>query len=293
MNWKRKKIILEIERYGREIVYILLGASFMAFGTSMFLLPNQLSSGGFAGIATILYYLLEIPMGVTISILNVPLCIFTFYKLGRASFVRTIIGSFSYSFFLDIFDRWLPLTEDRFLACIYGGILVGLGTAFVLKGRGTTGGTELIANLIKEYRPKVKTSHMIVIIDVIIVLANILLLREFEIGLYSAIAIYLMGKIIDIVFEGTNFTKLLFIISDKNEEIAKAVGDLIKRGTTGLFGKGMYTKDQKLVLLCAAGRRDFLRVRQIAQEIDPKAFIIISNAREVYGKGFKDELIKK
>ncbi len=293
MNWKRKKIILEIERYGREIVYILLGASFMAFGTSMFLLPNQLSSGGFAGIATILYYLLEIPMGVTISILNVPLCIFTFYKLGRASFVRTIIGSFSYSFFLDIFDRWLPLTEDRFLACIYGGILVGLGTAFVLKGRGTTGGTELIANLIKEYRPKVKTSHMIVIIDVIIVLANILLLREFEIGLYSAIAIYLMGKIIDIVFEGTNFTKLLFIISDKNEEIAKAVGYLLKRGTTGLLGKGMYTKDRKLVLLCAAGRRDFLRVRQIAQEIDPKAFIIISNAREVYGKGFKDELIKK
>ena len=123
--------------------------------------------------------------------------------------------------------------------------------------------------------------------DIGIVGLNVIFFREIEIGLYSAIAIYLMGKIIDIVFEGIYFTKLLFIISDKNEEIAKKIGEKIKRGTTGIFGKGMYTGENKLILLCAVTRRDIERVKMEARKIDPKSFIIITNSREVVGLGFK------
>lgn len=255
MNWKEKKQILILKKYGIELFLILIGAIIMAFGTSLFLLPNQLSSGGFAGIATITYYLAHWPMGTTIFLLNIPLFIFTIYKLGRESLLKTIIGSIAYSVFIDLFDRLEPLTEDRFLACIYGGILMGVGTAILLKRNATTGGTELVSNIIRKYWPTIRTSSLIVGIDIIIVLLNMMLLKEFEIGLYSAIAIYIMGKMIDIIFEGSNFTKLLFIISEKNEEISKKIGDDLKRGTTGLYGKGMYTESEKLVILCAAGRK--------------------------------------
>ena len=130
-------------------------------------------------------------------------------------------------------------------------------------------------------------SSVIIIIDTIIVALNVIFFKEIEIGLYSAIAIYLMGKIIDIVFEGIYFTKLLIIISDKNEEIAKEIGEKISKGTTGLYGKGMYTNQEKLVLMCAASRGDVARVKQVARDIDSNSFIIISNAREVVGLGFK------
>jgi uncharacterized protein in cccA 5'region (fragment) len=130
-------------------------------------------------------------------------------------------------------------------------------------------------------------SSVIIIIDTIIVALNVIFFKEIEIGLYSAIAIYLMGKIIDIVFEGIYFTKLLIIISDKNEEIAKEIGEKISKGTTGLYGKGMYTNQEKLVLMCAASRGDVARVKQVARDIDSNSFIIIANAREVVGLGFK------
>ena len=130
-------------------------------------------------------------------------------------------------------------------------------------------------------------SNVIIIIDTVIVALNVIFFKELEIGLYSAIAIYLMGKIIDIVFEGIYFTKLLIIISDKNEEIEKEIGEKISKGTTGLYGKGMYTNKEKLVLICAASRGDVARVKQVAREIDSNSFIIIANAREVVGLGFK------
>lgn len=123
--------------------------------------------------------------------------------------------------------------------------------------------------------------------DIIIVTLNVIFFKEIEVGLYSAITIYLMGKMIDILFEGIYFTKLLLIVSDKNEEIAKQIGEKIKRGTTGLYGKGMYTNEEKLVLMCATSRRDIAKVKMIARKIDPNSFIIITNSREVVGLGFK------
>ncbi len=123
--------------------------------------------------------------------------------------------------------------------------------------------------------------------DFVIVSLNVIFFREIEIGLYSAIDIYLMGKMIDILFEGIYFTKLLLIISDKNEEIAREIGEKIRRGTTGLFGKGMYTQQNKLILMCAASRGDISKIKLAARKIDPRSFIIITNSREVVGLGFK------
>lgn len=272
-----------------EIVLTIVGALIMALGVSLFLLPNQLSSGGVAGVATITYYLLKIPMGTMILLINIPLFMIAFFKVGKSFFVKSLIGTIALSYFIDFFDKFEPLTNDRFLACIYGGILLGLGTAIILKASSSTGGSDIVSFIVKEYKPNVKVGNLITIIDIMIVALNVVFFREIEIGLYSAIAIYLMGKMIDILFEGINFTKLLLIISDKTEEIAEEVGKKVQRGTTGIYGKGMYTNEDKLILMCAASRGDVNRIKIIAKKIDQHAFIIITNSREVVGLGFKKE----
>lgn len=272
-----------------EIILTIIGSGTMAIGVSLFLLPNQLSSGGIAGIATITYYLLKIPMGTMILLINIPLFLFSFFKIGKSFFVKSLIGTISLSYFIDFFDKFDPLTNDRLLACIYGGILIGLGTAILLKGSSSTGGSDLISFIIKEYKPSIRPSNVITLIDIGIIALNVIFFREIEIGLYSAIAIYLMGKMIDILFEGIDFTKLLLIISNHTEEIAKEIGEKIQRGATGIYGKGMYTNEDKLILMCAASRGDVNRIKLIAKKIDPRAFIIITNSREVVGLGFKKE----
>lgn len=270
-----------------EITGTVIGALIMAIGISLFLLPNQLSSGGISGIATILYYLLKIPMGTSILIINIPLFIISIYKIGKTFFLKSLIGTIALSIFIDFLDKLNPLTEDRFLACIYGGIIIGFGTALILKVNSSTGGTDLVGKVVKEYRPTTRIGNIITILDVVIIILNAIFFKEIEVGLYSAITIYLMGKFIDIIFEGIYFTKLILIISEKNEEIAKQIGEKIQRGVTGLLGKGMYTNKEKLVLMCAAGRGDVNRIKIVAKKIDPKCFIIITNSREVVGLGFK------
>ena len=272
-----------------EIIGSVIGAAVMAFGISSFLLPNQLSSGGVSGIATITYYLFKIPMGTMIIIINIPLFIFAGYKIGKEFFLKSLIGTISLSLFIDVFDKYPPITTDRFLASIYGGVIIGIGTAIILKVSSSTGGTELVTNLIKTYNPYISISRYLTIIDIVIVTLNVLFLGYIEIGLYSAITIYLYGKMIDIIFEGIYFTKLLFIISDKNEEISKVIVNEVKRGVTGLYGKGMYRNKDNLVLICAASRGDVHKIKDLARKIDKRSFIVVANAREVVGKGFKEQ----
>ena len=261
----------------------------MACGTSFFLLPNQLSSGGFAGIATITYYLLKIPLGTAMFVLNIPLLILSYFRRGKKFVFKSLMGTLFLAVFIDILDKYPPLTTDRFLGCVYGGIAMGIGTALVLKSESSTGGTDLLSYIVRSYKPHYRTSSLIVGVDIVIVTLNVIFFKEIEIGLYSAITIYLMGKMIDIIFEGTYFTKMMFIISDKYEKIAKEIGKKIERGSTGLYAKGMYTNKEKMMLMCVGSRNEIAKVKQIALGLDNRAFIIVVNAREAWGKGFKKE----
>lgn len=272
-----------------EVLGTIFGAAIMALGVASFLLPNQLSSGGFSGVATIIYYLFKIPMGTMIIAMNIPLFLFAGYRIGKRFFLKSLIGTVSLSVFIDLIDKYPPITTDRFLASIYGGVIIGIGTAIILKVGSSTGGTELVANLIKTYNPYITISKYLTIIDIVIVTLNVIFLGHIEIGLYSAITIYLYGKMVDIIFEGIYFTKLLFIISDKNQEISNAIVSEVGRGVTGLYGKGMYKNNDKLILICAASRRDVYKIKDLARRIDRKSFIVVANAREVVGKGFKEE----
>ena len=278
---------MNIFRFFYDILLITIGCILAAFGTSNFLLPNQLSSGGFAGIATIFYYFFNIQMGTTIMVLNIPLFVIGYLKLAAKFIIKTIFATLLYSWFIDIFANFSFFVSDRLLSSIYGGVLIGSGLALVFKANTSTGGTDLIAYIAQNYNIHLKMSNIIMIIDIVVVFANLVVFKEMEIGLYSAIAIFIIGKMVDVVFEGINFCKVIYIISDKYDEVMNAINSEVKRGATGLYGKGSFTQKNKMVIMCVSKRRDMERIKSVSKKIDPKSFIIVTDAREVYGLGFK------
>ena len=256
---KTKEIIV-------QIFQIIMGTAITAFSTSLILLPNQLSSGGFSGLATITYYLFNTPLGTTVLVLNIPLFIISIIKKGRHFFLNALIGTIMLSFFLNYFERFNPLTADRFLACIYGGIFSGIGSAIILKSKSSTGGTDLLTQIIKEYRPNIRVSSVLVFLDVMVIALNVIFFKELEIGLYSAITIYIMGKMIDIFFEGIDFAKIVYIISPEYNKIAKEIGVNVKRGSTLFYGEGMYKNEKRNTLMCVASRREVREVMRDCKE---------------------------
>lgn len=287
MKFKDKRKIINFKKITISLIQTIFGTLLMAISIDLFLLPNQLSVGGFSGIGTIGYYLLNIPVGTTTLILNIPLFIIAFLKNGKKFFLSSLAGTLFLSLFLNIFENINSITNTSFLACIYGGIISGIGTSIVLKANASTGGSDLLAQIIKSYKPDIKPGTIIVIIDTIVVVVSTFVFGNIEIGLYSAIAIYIMGKVLDLFFEGIDFAKMMIIISPKYQQISDEINTEIRRGTTAIYGKGMYKEEEKKLLLCVASRGEVREIRKIVNKIDRNAFLIITNAREVYGKGFK------
>ncbi|MBO5413532.1 MAG: YitT family protein [Clostridia bacterium] len=287
MKFKEKRKIINIKKFLINLIQTLFGTALMAIAVDLFLLPNQLSVGGFSGIGTIGYFLFNLPVGTTVLVLNIPLFILALIKNGKKFFLDSLIGTISLSVFLNLFENINIVTHSGFLACIYGGVLSGIGTSIVLNANASTGGSDLLAQIVKSYKPDVKTGSIIVLIDALVVVASTVVFGEIEIGLYSAIAIYIMGKVLDLFFEGIDFAKMMIIISPNYQEISNEINKKIRRGTTAIYGKGMYREEEKKLLLCVASRREVREIRKIVKEIDKNAFLIITNAREVYGEGFK------
>lgn len=258
----------------------------MAFGTACFLLPNQLSSGGVSGIATVLYYFFGINMSTSIMFLNIPLFILGTFKLGGRFIIKTIFATYVYSYAIDLLDG-LIIVEDSLLASIYGGIVVGIGLGMVLKANTSTGGTDLLALILQNKSANLTTSNIVGIIDIIVVFLNLIAFRNIEIGMYSVISIFMIGKMIDIIFEGINYCKMIYIISDKYDELSSHINKELKRGATGIYAKGCYSNKNKIIIMCVSKRNELGKVRKIINKIDKDSFLIISDAREVYGLGFK------
>ena len=279
---------MSVFKFFYEMILLIVGCLSIAFGTANFLLPNLLSSGGFAGIATITYYLFDIPMGNMIMFLNIPLFFIGYKKFGMKFILKTIFATLLYSKFIDILENFEGFTTDRLLASLYGGFFIGIGLAIIFKANTSTGGTDLIAQIAQNYNVNVKMSKIIVIIDTLVVISNLIVFKEFEIGLYSAITILIIGKMIDVVFEGINFCKIIYIISEKHDEIMKIINTEINKGATALYARGSYSKKNTMVIMCVTKRIYIEKIKNISKRIDKNSFIIITDAREVYGLGFKN-----
>ena len=271
----------------KKWLIILLGIFLMSISLTQFLEPYAIVIGGATGIGIIFKQLFNIPLSLTNIVVNIPLFILAI-KIKGFSFVRdTLIATILLSIMLEITAFIPEIKTDIILTAIFGGLLNGIGVGLILRGNTTTGGSDLLAVILHHFYPHIPTARIMLILDILIVVAGIFALGITP-ALYAIVAIYIMGKIIDIFFEGINFTKLMIIVSNKSEEIAKQIDKKVARGSTGLYGKGMYTNENKLILMCAAYRKDVARIKIIAKEIDPKSFIVITNSREVVGQGFKN-----
>lgn len=272
----------------KNILLIIIGCFVASFGTASFLVPSKLSSGGFSGIATILYYLFNFKIGSVIILLNIPLFIYSYFRIGKIFTCKSIFATVLYSKLIDIFDNRIIYIEDKFLACIYGGILIGLGLALVLKGGASTGGTDLVAHIAIKRQIKAKISTIIIIIDIFVVLMNIIAFKAIEIGLYSFISIWIIGKMIDVLFEGVNYSKVIYIITKKSNELKETLNIDLDKGVTCIYAESGFDRQEIKILMCVCKRYDVEKVKQASKKVDQNSFIIITDAREVYGLGFKN-----
>jgi uncharacterized membrane-anchored protein YitT (DUF2179 family) len=271
-----------------EYLGIGLGCLMTAVGLIIFLVPNKIAAGGVSGLATLIYYLTGFPVGTAMLLFNIPLFIIGVKVLGRHMGFRTLFGIVILSVGTDLLGPFFPvLTHDPLLASLYGGAVCGVGMGLVFKFRGTTGGTDLVASLLHRFFPTISIGQGLLIVDAfVIALAG--LVFSAELALYAVVALFISSKVIDLIQEGFNLAKALFIISDHADEICVDILEKMGRGVTTLCGKGGYTGQPKNVLLVVVSRTEVAEVKALTLGRDPRAFVILTDVHEVMGEGFQE-----
>ncbi|MGQ9532316.1 MAG: YitT family protein [Desulfotomaculales bacterium] len=271
-----------------DYVGLNAGVVVCALGLDLFLVPNKLVAGGVSGIATILHHLVGVPVGATMLALNVPLFIMGIYRLGFGFGFRTLYGTVALSLAVDGMGPFLPVpTREPLLACLYGGVLVGIGLGLVFRAKGTTGGTDLAAAILRTYVGIINIGQILFLVDGAVVLATGVAFRSPELAMYSLITIFVSAVVIDAVQQGLGYAKAFFIISEQAGTIGEAVLKELERGATALAGRGLYTGREREVLLVVVNRAEVTRLKEIVYRTDPRAFIVVADVREVLGEGFK------
>ncbi len=273
-----------------DYIGITLGTFLIAVSLLMFLEPNTIAPGGVTGLAIVIQKVSGIPMDVTNLAINIPLFIIGLMVLGKAFGAKTAYGTASLSIFIRIliviFGNNINATGDLLLASIFGGVTVGIGIGIVFRSGATTGGTDLAGAILNKYIPGFSIPKLMMIIDLIIVAAAGIVNRNIETSLYSIISLYILVKVADFIVEGLNYSKAFYIITEYSEEISKEVFVQLARGATALKGKGMYTGEDKDVLLCVVNRAQVTKLKNIVYSIDKQAFIMVTTIHEVLGEGF-------
>lgn len=272
-------------------VMFLAGSFLFAISIDTFTAPNQIAAGGLTGVATMFNHLFGIPIGTANMLMNVPLLIWAYVEMGYQIIIKTVIATLVSSAMIDIMVPYLPQYQgDPLITIVFGGCLAGLGLALIMMRGGTTGGTELAANLLALHIRGLSLGKFIMIIDLIIVMASAVVYHDYESPLYAILVIYITSKVIDAVLYGmdSGTGKMMFIISPKNEEIAHRIMDDLERGVTELHSRGAYSKKEGTVLFCAVGRQEVYKTYDIIHEIDPDAFIVVNDVGEITGLGFRD-----
>ncbi|HWJ79003.1 MAG TPA: YitT family protein [Niallia sp.] len=269
----------------REYIYVLIGAAIVALSFNLFLLPNQIASGGVSGISTITKEIFDWEPAYVQWAFNIPLFILGVILLGKNFGVKTLVGTIFLPFVVYLSKDLSPWTNEPLLAALYGGIGVGLGIGIVFKGKASTGGTDLAAQIINKYTG-ISLGKCVALIDGIIVVTASLVF-SIEQGLYALIALFVTSKTIDLVQVGFGTSKMTLIITDKQEEVREGILKKIDRGVTKLTAHGGYTDSERPILMCVVDQSQFTKLKQLVKSIDEAAFVIVTDASEVLGKGFE------
>ncbi len=270
----------------KNIFTVILGTVIVAVALDVFLAPGNIAPGGISGLSIVINYLSDIPLGILIFALNIPIFLLGLRYFNHRFLLYSLCGMFLLSVFTDLFVSLPRITEDLLLSAIYGGALLGLGIGLVFSTGCTTGGTDIVVQILKKKFPAISVGRFVLIVDAFIVVLAGVIFAKWEVMLYSAIAIYISTVLIDIIVEGGDAAKAVYIISDKNAEIAEQISLKLVRGTTLLHGSSFYSNEPKEVLLCVAKKHQISSLKQIIKDVDTNAFVIFTDARQVVGKGF-------
>ena len=269
---------------------ITAASALYALGFVWCYVPNGIAFGGITGVAQIINYLIPaFPIGVTVIVLNIPLFILGWKLIGGRLLVSSLYAMAVSSVLIDLLTPlydWRPM--EPLLACIYGGVLLGLALGLIIMQGATTGGTDLIARLLKLKLSWLPMGRLLMGTDLAVIVLVALAFRTLDTALYGLVALYISTLVMDGVLYGMDTAKVAYIISDKNQEISDAIVNGLDRGVTILHGQGAYTKADKDVLMCAFKQREIAAIRSAVKEIDPSAFLIVCDAHEVLGEGFRD-----
>uniref|UniRef100_A0A7C1J8F8 YitT family protein n=1 Tax=Ammonifex degensii TaxID=42838 RepID=A0A7C1J8F8_9THEO len=272
----------------KDAALFFVGTVLVALGLDLFLVPNKIAAGGVSGIATILHHLFGFPVGATMLALNIPLFLWCFWRLGFGVGFRSLLGTLFLSGMVDGLVPFLPaLTADALLASLYGGVLVGVGLGLVFRAKATTGGTDLAAMILGSY-VGINVGQLLFLVDGAVVLAAGFAFRSPELAMYAIITIFLSAWVIDLVQEGISYTKAFLIVSEHHKAIARVILTELNRGATLWEGTGAYTGMPRTLLLAVVSRSEVTQLKEAVYRIDPRAFVILVDAHEVLGEGFKE-----
>ena len=270
--------------------FIVVGSFILASAFVLFFTPYKIIPGGVYGISIVLHYVLGTPIGMMALCFDIPLTIIGMKVLGPRFGFKTVLGFSLTAVFTDTLT-WLwgfePLVNgDALLSSIFGGLLCGLGLGLIFRSKATSGGSDIVAAIIAKYT-KLPIGQLMIMVDSVIVLLGLFVFQDWKIPLYSWIAIFITGKVIDGVLEGINYEKSLFIISEKHEEIRDKIINNLNRGGTIIEGQGMFNMAERKIIFTVVSRRELVILEEYIHQIDPKAFLTVFNASEILGEGFK------
>jgi uncharacterized membrane-anchored protein YitT (DUF2179 family) len=274
-----------------EALMINVGIILIALGLIWFLEPNTIAPGGVTGLAIVIERLTGVPIYITNLIINVPLFILGIVVLGKGAGVKTAYGTLGLSGFLVLLTNVeftnSPATADPLLASIFGGVIVGIGIGLLFKVGGSTGGTDLAGAILNKFFPSLSAAKLMMFVDICVIVLAGVVSGKVETALYSSFCLYIMVKAADFIVEDLNYSKSFYIISRKSEEISERIIKELERGVTALQGRGMYSGEEKDILMCVVNRAQVQKVKNIVREIDPEAFVMLNTTHEVLGEGFQ------
>lgn len=275
---------IKIIRY----IGMTVAVALMAISINLFLQPNAFAPGGVSGISIILNQATNgaIPVWLANLALNIPIFLASMLLLGKSFGLKSIYGIISLSFFIWLIPN-IGTTNDPLLASVFGGVIMGLGVGIIFKSGGTTGGSDTLGLLLNKRFPGIGISQFMLLIDSLVVISSGIVTKNIETPLYSIIVLYTSSRVIDLVLNGLGYAKAVHIISDHPEIIGKSILEDLNRGVTILKGQGFYTGKDKDVLLCIIGRSQVVKLKDLVHDIDKDAFIMVTDASEVLGHGFK------
>ena len=269
----------------RDYILILIGASIMGFAIKNIYDPIGLVTGGASGVAIILKKQFGVPLWLTNTAINIPLFAAAAKLKGWSFIKRTLLATVTLSVSLYVIPEMPFLMDDLFLTALFGGLITGAGAGIVFACQATTGGTDMLAAIIRRRLPHYTLAQILQVLDAAIVLIGAGIFGV-TYALYALIAIYAVSKVSDGIIEGMKYSKVAYIISDKSEEIAAAILKELERGVTALDARGMYSGNRKNVLFCVVSRKEIAQLKELVVGHDAQAFVIVSDAREVLGEGF-------